>query len=61
MSKPKSIQFGDDHSGIEIIYVKSRDVIEVSGWYDHFVGIEPHKISFAEFKQQLGITCNGTQ
>ena len=56
MTKPKSIQFGDGDSGIQIRYIKSRDTLEFFGWYDHYVGIEPHEITFGEFKKQLGIT-----
>ena len=55
MGKPKSIQFGNENSGIMVEYVKSRDTLNVFGWYDHYVGIEPQSIPLAEFKKQLGI------
>lgn len=45
MGKPKSIQFGDGSEGVEITYIKSRDTIEVSGWYDHIVGTESYEIT----------------
>lgn len=54
--KPKSIQFGDDHTGIEIAHIKDRDVLEVWMWYDTIVGTEPEEISVAEFKKRLGIS-----
>lgn len=42
-------------SGIGIEYIKSRDVLYISGYYDHFVGIEGTEISFKEFCDRLGI------
>ena len=55
MTKPKSIQFGDGGEGVEITYIKSRDTIEVHGWYDHIVATDSYEITFDEFKKQLGI------
>ena len=54
--KPKSIIFGDDHSGIEISHIKERDMLEVWMWYDTIVGTEPEEISVDEFKKRLAIT-----
>ena len=49
------IDFGSDSSGISIEYIKSRNVIVVSGWYDSFVGIESNEIDFNEFCEVLGV------
>lgn len=56
--KPKKIELPDvdyKSSGIQIEYIKSRDVLYISGYYDHFVGIEGTEISFKEFCDRLGI------
>jgi hypothetical protein len=60
MGKPKEIIFPKDHesSGIQISYIKSRDVLYISGFYDHFVGIEGTEIKFTDFCYQLGINVN---
>ena len=55
MGLPKSIQFGNESSGIKIEYIKSRDVLCIFGWYDHYVGIEGTEINFCEFCEKLGI------
>ena len=43
-------------SGIEVHYIKRRKVLIISGWYDHFVGIEPTELTLAQFFEMLGIT-----
>ena len=43
-------------SGIEIDYIKKRKSLVISGWYDHFVGIEPSELTLAQFFARLGIT-----
>ena len=60
--KPKGLILpeGAESSGIQIEYVKSRDVLYISGWYDdcirgEIVGIEGTEISFSEFCDRLGI------
>ena len=58
MGKPRRIDFTDaayPRSGVTIEYVRERDEFVVSGWYDTYVGIEPHTMSRAEFERQLGI------
>lgn len=58
MAKPKEIIFPEIlnlSSGIQIEYIKSRDVLYISGYYDHFVGIEGTEISFKDFCERLGI------
>jgi len=57
--KPRLLEFPEDNqfrsSGIQIEYIKSRDVLRISGYYDHIVGIEGTEISFREFCDRLGI------
>jgi len=57
--KPKQMQLPKDYlsqsSGIMVEYIKSRDVLNIWGWYDHFVGIESTEIPFKDFCEQLGI------
>jgi len=43
-------------SGISITWVKSRQRIDVSGWYDSCVGIEGESFTLREFFDQLGIS-----
>ena len=55
---PKELLITDEdwrHSGIQIEYTKSRDVLYISGWYDSCVGIQGEEISFKEFCDKLGI------
>jgi len=42
-------------SGIQIQYIKTRDMLRISGWYDSIVGIEETEISFKDFCERLGI------
>jgi hypothetical protein len=44
-----------DRSGIDITYVKSKDSIEIGGWYDSCVGIQSTRMSFKVFCERLGI------
>jgi len=46
---------GYQSSGIEIEYIKSRDMLRISGWYDSMVGIESTEIAFKDFCERLGI------
>ena len=46
---------GYQSSGIEVEYIKSRDVLRISGFYDLIVGIESTEISFKDFCERLGI------
>jgi len=45
---------GWGNSGVTLIYTKSRDEIDISGWYDGMVGIEGFTITGNELKQILG-------
>jgi len=59
--KPKEITLPEvayQSAGIQIAYIKSRDVLYVSGFYDHFVGIEGTEISIKDFCDRLGIDLN---
>lgn len=49
-----------DSQGIEIRYVKSRRMLEVSGWYDHVAGIEGGPIDLADFFDMLEISERNT-
>lgn len=46
---------GYQSSGIQVEYIKSRDVLNISGFYDNFVGIEGTEISVKDFCDKLGI------
>jgi len=63
MGKPRELIFpereGFQTSGIQIEYIKSRDVLYISGFYDSFVGIEGTEISFNDFCDKLGIKLVG--
>ena len=45
-----------DRSGIQVRFTKASQSLNISGWYDTFVGIEPTTISLRDFLKQLGIT-----
>ena len=47
---------GSQSSGIQIEYIKSRDVLYISGYYDGCVGIQGTEISFQDFCTRLGIS-----
>ena len=42
-------------AGIAITYIKSRDVLVISGWFDHIAGIESTEMSVKDFCEELGI------
>ena len=56
---PKKLIFPEvpwyQSSGIEVEYIKSRDVLRISGWYDSIAGIESTEISVKDFCERLGI------
>jgi len=54
----QQIQFGDDTSGISVVYIKSRNVLQVGGWYDHIAGIQSTEIPLPEFLDKLGVPKN---
>jgi len=44
------------HSGISVTYTKSRNGIDISAFYDSFVGIEGESFTLSEFFELLGIS-----
>lgn len=44
-----------NRSGIDITYIKSKDEIEIGGWYDSCVGIQSTRMPFKTFCEKLGI------
>lgn len=63
-NQPKSIELPERKpndfrtSGIQIEYIKSRDVLYISGYYDECVGIQETEITFKDFCDRLGINLN---
>ena len=53
--KQNQVEIGDEYSGIQVTYCKSRNELSFFGWYDHYVGIEGGTISVPEFMEKLGI------
>jgi len=53
--KSKEINIGDDSSGIQIKYVKSHKIIQISGHYNRYVGIKGKSFTLQEFCDALGI------
>ena len=51
-----SDDFGGRRSGISIVWTKTVQRIDVSGWYDTHVGIEGDSMTLREFFDLLGIT-----
>lgn len=43
-------------SGIDITWTKTKQRIDVGGWYDSYVGIETTQLTLKEFFDRLGIT-----
>lgn len=43
-------------SGIDVHYVKSREVLYIGGWYDSCAGIESAEIPLSSFLKKLGVT-----
>lgn len=57
--KPRQLIFpevkGYQSSGIQIEYIKSRDTLRISGFYDLIVGIEGTEITVKDFCEKLEI------
>ena len=51
----KPLFMGDDHSGIDVTFIRSRMSLEIGGWYDQFVGIETTVMPLREFFDRVGI------
>lgn len=55
-TQPKqTIWTGNEHSGVDIHFVKSTQTLHIGGHYDRLVGIESEAMSLRDFFQQLGI------
>ena len=59
MGKSKELIFpevkGHQSDGIQIKYIKNRDILYISGFFDNCVGIEGTEINFKDFCDRLGI------
>lgn len=57
---PKTIYIPEDarnnRSGIDITWTPSAGRLDIGGWYDTMVGLEPGSMTLAEFFAKLGIT-----
>lgn len=55
---PKTIYIpkGAKHSGIDITWTPSAQRIDIGGWYDSCVGLQPESMFLGEFFKALGIT-----
>ncbi len=52
----RTIWIGNDSEGIDVRYRPGRGEIEISGWYDHMVGIEGAAIPLGDFLRGLKLT-----
>ena len=50
------LYLGNDNSGIDVHYVKSRRILRIGGWYDGCAGIQSTETPLGEFLRGLGIT-----
>ena len=55
---PKTIYLGEENSncGIDITWTKTRQRLDIGGWYDSSVGIQSSEITLGVFFDLLGIT-----
>jgi predicted transcriptional regulator len=53
---PKTLNLGNDNSGITITWTPSASRLDISGYFDEFVGIEGGSFTLAGFFRELGIT-----
>ena len=55
---PKTMLVPEDakYSGINITWTPSAQRLDISGWYDSFVGIQGRSMSLRQFFDGLGIT-----
>jgi DNA-binding transcriptional regulator PaaX len=53
---PRTIKLGNDNTGITITWTPSASRLDISGYFDDFVGIEGGSFTLAEFFKELGIT-----
>lgn len=50
------ITTGSASAGLRVEYLPRRQLLRLSGWYDHFVALEGAEWPLADFLEQLGIT-----
>ena len=55
---PKTIYIPKEakRSGVDITWTPSAQRLDIGGWYDSCVGIQPESMSLKEFVSKLGIT-----
>lgn len=53
---PKTLNLGNNNSGITVTWTPSASRLDISGYFDEFVGIEGESFTLAEFFKELGIT-----
>jgi hypothetical protein len=53
---PRTIKLGNDNTGITITWTPSASRLDISGYFDDFVGIEGGSFTLAEFFKEMGIT-----
>lgn len=62
---PKTIYLPEQpeyrHSGIDITWYKTRQILSIGGWYDSMVGIEGEDLTLRDFFDRLGITKKDCQ
>lgn len=49
--------FGGDRSGVNVTWVKTRQRLDIGGWYNSRVGIEGGSMTLREFFAAMGITA----
>jgi predicted transcriptional regulator len=52
----KTITLGTENSGITVTWTPSASRLDISGYFDEFVGIEGGSFTLAGFFRELGIT-----
>jgi len=53
----RQVELGDPSSGIGMQFTRSRLALSVFGWYDHYVGIQGHEKTLAEWCRLLEISA----
>ena len=56
MPKTLWVTKGHSRSGISVTWTKSKQRIDISGWYDSCVGIEGESFALKDFFDRLGIS-----
>ena len=61
MSTNISIYTGNNSAGIRIEHCVAKGLIEISGWYDQFAGIEQEVMTVSDCLKALGLTNKGVE